>query len=126
MTVRMEPDAEHQLNDILNLLESKAKAQGEGTINLLALDGRRYYQGRPGAEWYAELQFIIRFPGEFVDPRDRSAQERLAAELRELGRSRNENWVVDIRPYTGQFIDVLAGNYEPVGPGQIAPPRDRD
>jgi hypothetical protein len=111
MVVRATPDRPHQLNAILNHFEKLAHNQEAGSINLVALDGRRDESDEVEGEYFSELRFVISLPGELVAPDDLAAQVLLADNLRQLGAERGEKWTVDIRPYTGQFIDLMAGNY---------------
>jgi hypothetical protein len=110
MVVHIERDASGQLYQLLARLEELAE-QEPGAVNLIALDGRRYYQERPGAPWFSLLRFVISLPENLVQIGDASSLERLAAEIRTVGKNRGEEWKVEIRPYTGHFMDELAGRY---------------
>jgi hypothetical protein len=105
--VRTFPDRPHQLNAVLNRLEELAADCEVGSVNLLALYGWRDPAAEEGV-YSAELRFVITLPRKLVTPGDAASHARLEDEIRRLA-GEGEEWRVKVRPYTGQFIDVMAG-----------------
>ncbi|QJW97272.1 hypothetical protein [Frigoriglobus tundricola] len=107
VNARVEPACANPLDAFFGALESLS---GSGPLPVLSLSGRRYYLGRPNAQWGFDIQAVVTAPHGSADAaRTEQFQNHLGA---------SDGWTGDARRYAGAFIDTLTGAFRAFGTGE--------
>lgn len=103
VNARLEPAGANPLVALLGALEA---ASGSEPVHILSLSGRRYYLGRPDAQWGFEIQAVVTLP------RGRADDAALTRQLQNHLAAREAGWTSDARGYTGTFIDTFMASFD--------------